>query len=220
MRLTQNADGSWSFEQGAGVTGDPRTRSQLGRDTQEWVDRQRRDIARADELLRGLKTITMHPNVTGLRGAATEMVAGVAGAISPQVGDAVSRAGTGVDAETMGRMRTNLRTNLAPVTRLVRDDSGGRWTLQDKQRAEEIESSLDMIRSPQQASGAYKEMISMYYRGVAREAGQRRTPLPAEMDVASEEGIERFGAQLEDAGFSPAEVAEQIIELRKLSGIR
>jgi hypothetical protein len=218
VRMTMNPDGTWTFEQGAGVTGgDPRTQSQLGRDHQDWIETQRNSMRRADELLRGMRSINQFPNVTGFRGAASENVSGVIGALSPKAGNAIARAGTGVDAETMGRLRTQLRMNVGPTISLVRDDKTGRYTVQDRERAEDIEASLDVMKSPAQAMGAYKQMVTMKFRGIAREAGQRGSELPPDMDVFSETGINAFGARLEEAGFSPEEVLDQIQELQQLA---
>jgi hypothetical protein len=221
MRMTMNPDGTFTFEEGAGVTGgDPRTQSQRGADEQGWMDRQREDERRVDELLRGLGTIKDFPNVTGARGAVGELGAGVLGAVSPSAGDAFSKAATGVDSQTLGQLRTRLRTNVGPMIRLVRDDSSGRYTLKDRELAEDLDASLDVVKNAQQAQGAYKEMIAMMLRGTAREARQRGAPLPSHMDVLTDEGIERFGSRLEEYGFSPDEVEEQIIELRRIAGAR
>lgn len=157
--------------------------------------------------LRGELAIAMRrnrdiPGAAGVRGATQAAIEGTLGQI-PGVGDAATEIAaeiTGADAREIARMRTQAKLIVARLVPVVTGDTSGRYTEQEQARTKEVQSQLELFKTPTQIDGALSEIQAISLRGDVRLLGQSFIDETAgeKIDFSTDEGINRWGNILVD----------------------
>lgn len=184
------------------------TKSQAGEATSSALDAGQL-ISRTSNLLRRLNKLG--PGVVGLRGAGGEFIGGLAGQISSDLGNAVTKGITGVSPEKLQTFRSNAKALVQASIRPVIAEEGKvtdseRSVVARIQKVDTLSASFPQVQAALKASTILQSITRD--KSTFRAKGSFATPLVKNDGSILNRQMESMGNQLVKQGFTREEAVD------------
>lgn len=180
-----------------------------GAETRETVTQTTGNIQRGADVLR---SIDETPFASGARGTIAEMGSGILSQIPglQKTAEQFSETVAGGSVAEVTEARTRMRMQVSGMLRAITGDESGRYSNQDRERAEEALRALDPAAGPEQIAAATK--LAMITDLTARERAKSKLGASPYTDQAKLEGEAQ---KLIGMGFSEEEAIDAVVRIHK-----